>query len=228
MTQTPQKTVLVTGATRGIGKAIAEVFEGHDWKVIAPKRSEMELTSSDSVKRYLADLAGKSIAIDALINNAGENKINFLEKLPDEDWSRIFQVNLNSAFLLCRELVPTMSKRGWGRVVNLSTVYSGLARPGRAAYSASKAGLESLSRSVALEFGLSGVLANSVCPGFIDTDLTRQNNSPEVIQKLASQTALGRLGRVDEIARLVYFLGSDENTYLTGQSIVIDGGFSIQ
>jgi 3-oxoacyl-[acyl-carrier protein] reductase len=121
-----------------------------------------------------------------------------------------------------------MVARGFGRVVNVSSCWSLLGRRGRAPYAASKAGLDALTRTAALEYGVGGVLVNSVCPGFVNTELTRRNNSPEEIARVAEQTALGRLARPEEVAELAFWLGSEKNTYVTGQMVVVDGGFVIQ
>ncbi len=220
------KRVLITGASRGIGKAIAERFKRDGFEVLTPSREEMDLSSTKSVESWLQKNA--ALTVDVLINNAGENRPQPMTELPLAEWERILTVNLTSVFQLTRALGAGMAKRGWGRIVNMSSVYSELARPGRSAYSASKAGLNALARTAALEFGRQGVLVNAVCPGFVDTDLTRQNNPPEKIRELAEGTALGRLAKVEEIAELVAFLGSDKNTYLTGQTVHVDGGFSIQ
>ena len=219
--------VLVTGGARGMGKAIAERYAAAGWTVVAPGRAQLDLASTASTTQWLAG-PGKDLAVDALVNNAGENKINTLEKIALADWERILAINLTGAFLLTQALCPGMAARGFGRVVSISSVYGALARPGRAAYSASKAGLEGLTRTVALEYGPKGVLANAVAPGFIETEMTRRNNSPEVVEALVQQTAVRRLGTPAEIAALVFMLGSEENTYLTGQTVVIDGGFSCQ
>jgi 3-oxoacyl-[acyl-carrier protein] reductase len=121
-----------------------------------------------------------------------------------------------------------MAERGFGRIVNLSSVYALVSRPKRSMYTTTKAALNGLTRASAVELAYGNVLVNAVCPGFVDTDLTRQNNSPEDIARLCGTVPLGRLASPDEIATLVYFLGSRENSYVTGQTIVIDGGFTCQ
>jgi 3-oxoacyl-[acyl-carrier protein] reductase len=134
------------------------------------------------------------------------------------------RVNLTAAMRLIQCFAPGMARRGWGRVLSMSSILGLRARQRRAAYSITKAGLEALTRSVAVEFGPMGVLANSLAPGFVDTDLTSQNNPPEVIAEIAARIPLGRLAKPAEIAKVAAFLVSDENTYLTGQTIVVDGG----
>ena len=129
-----------------MGKAIAERYAAAGWTVLSPARAELDLASTVSTTRWLAG-PGKDLVVDALVNNAGENKINTLEKIALADWERILTINLTGAFLLTQALCPGMAARGFGRVVNVSSVYGGLARPGRAAYSASKAGLEGLTRT---------------------------------------------------------------------------------
>jgi 3-oxoacyl-[acyl-carrier protein] reductase len=217
--------VLVTGASRGIGRAIADHLRAEGHVVECPCRSELDLSDAQGVDRFLLRNSGPW---DILVNCAGENFLKPIGEVTDEHLQRTLQVNFISAFQLVRTLGKSMAERGWGRIINISSAYSALARPGRAPYSASKAALDALTRTAALELGPQGVLVNSVCPGFVDTELTRQNNSPERIQALASATALGRLALPDEIAQLVAFLSSERNTYLTGQNIIIDGGFSIQ
>jgi 3-oxoacyl-[acyl-carrier protein] reductase len=215
---------LVTGGSRGIGKAIAERLRAAGMEVHAPGRSELDLSDPASIAGFLSG----SHDFDVLVNCAGENLPKQISDVTDAHLNQTLQVNFISAFQLLRSIAEGMASRGWGRIVNVSSIYSGLARPGRAPYSASKSALDALTRSAALEFGPRGVLVNSVCPGFVDTELTRRNNSPEVLASLASATALQRLARPEEIARLVEFLAGEHNTYLTGQSLVVDGGFSIQ
>jgi 3-oxoacyl-[acyl-carrier protein] reductase len=219
------KVSLVTGAARGIGHAIAKALRARGDTVITPSRSELDLGCLDSVQRWIKGSPGQ---IDILINNAGENPIGPLDGVTPEAWNRSLTVNLTAPMLLMQHCARSMRSAGWGRIVNISSCYSLTTRAGRAPYGAAKAGLNSLTRSAALEFATEGVLVNAVCPGFVETDLTRQNNTPQQIEALAAQVPLGRLGQPDEIARLVAFLTSSENTYLTGQTIVIDGGFLLQ
>ena len=219
-------TALVTGGARGIGEAIAAAFVADGHTVLTPSRAELDLSETASIQAWLASPA--AIGIDVLVNNAGINDIAPLAELKLEHFERTLRVNLTAAMLLIQGLGAGMAQRGFGRIVNLSSIYAHLARPGRAPYSSSKAGLEALTRTAALELGPRGVLVNAVCPGFVETALTRKNNDPATIAALVAQTALKRLAQPAEIAQLVLFLGSHKNTYLTGQSLVADGGFSIQ
>jgi NAD(P)-dependent dehydrogenase (short-subunit alcohol dehydrogenase family) len=216
--------VLVTGGSRGIGEAIAVRFRAEGAEVVTPTRAELDLASPSSIASWLA---GES-SFDVFIGNAGENRVNPIREIPIEDWTRILNVNLTAAFLLTKGLAPEMARKGWGRIVHLSSCFSFLARSGRAAYAASKSGLNGLTRTAALEYGADGILVNAVAPGFVDTEMTRRNNDAKQRDELASRTALGRLARPEEIAEVVHFLASERNTYLTGQLIVVDGGFSIQ
>lgn len=219
-----KKNVFITGAARGIGKAVRERFESAGFEVIAPDRSELDLSQMESVEAYLK--RNSTLQVDVLINNAGENKVNALGKIELSEWQRILNVNLTSCFLLMQAFSVQMQERRWGRIVNISSCFSLVSKAGRAAYSTAKSGLNGLTRTAAIELAEASILVNSVCPGFVETDLTRQNNTPEQIKLLANQTPLKRLASPEEIAEFVYFLGSEKNTYLTGQSIAIDGGFT--
>ncbi len=220
------KRVFITGAARGIGESIAAQYRRAGYDVIAPIRAECDLASLDSVTEYLSRQG--ALDVDTVVNNAAENTIFPIEKLPFDAWQRMLMVNLTSPLLITKHAAPQMIARGGGRIVNISSVYSVLSRIGRAAYSASKAGLNALTRTAALEYANHNILVNSVCPGFVDTDLTRANNSAAQIESLCRQVPLGRLAQPEEIAELVFFLGSEQNTYITGQTILIDGGFTIQ
>ncbi len=216
-------TVLVTGGSRGIGRAVSEVLNVRGWQVLAPSRQELDLADASSVGAFLSSLTTE---VDGLVLNAGVNSPRDLGALSFEEWNKVHQVNETSAFQLVSGLVPMMAQRGRGRLVAITSAYTARSREGRAAYSASKSGLEALMRSVAVEYSSSGVIANSVAPGFVDTDLTRQNNTDETIMRLLEQVPVGRLAEPKEIAEAVAFLMSDDNRYITGHTLNVDGGFA--
>jgi 3-oxoacyl-[acyl-carrier protein] reductase len=221
-----RRRVFLTGGSRGIGLAIREEFEKHGQTVICPSRTELDLSSTESVQSYLKNYAPKNI--DILINNAG---INFPTPIPAielDRWETTLKVNLTAPFLLSRHFSEGMRKQGWGRILNVSSIFSLLSRDGRAAYSAAKAGLNGFTRTCAVEWGAQGVTVNAICPGYIDTALTRQNNSEADIAKICQNIPLKRLADSSEISRMAVFLCSDHASYLTGQCLVVDGGFSIQ
>src|SRR5207247_9010354 len=141
---------------------------------------------------------------------------------------RMQTINLTAPLLMIKHFAPIMARQGWGRIVNISSIYSLISRPGRGAYASSKSGLNGLTRTAALEYAEAGILVNAVCPGFFCTDLTRQNNTPAQIEVLRQQVPPKRLGVPDDIASVVFSLGSEQNTFITGQTIVADGGFLAQ
>jgi NAD(P)-dependent dehydrogenase (short-subunit alcohol dehydrogenase family) len=220
------RSVLITGAARGIGAAIAARYRADGWRVVAPSRAELDLSDAAAVERYCGrdDLGD----IDVLVNNAGENVLGRIDALPDADLRRMLQTNLLSVWSLLRRFAGPMAQRGWGRVVNVASVYGIKSRAARGAYTASKAGLIGLTKTAAIEYGAGNVLVNALAPGFVDTDLTRRNNTPEQLAALCAQVPLGRLASTEEIAVLAAWLGGEANTYVTGQTIAIDGGFLIQ
>ena len=216
------RTAFITGGARGIGAAICEELGRHGVELIAPSRTELDLANPNSVDSYLRRQV--NLEVDILINNAGINVLSAVPAIDLATFEEMQRVNLTAALRLIQCFAPGMARRGWGRVLSMSSILGLRARQRRAAYSITKAGLEALTRSVAVEFGPMGVLANSLAPGFVDTDLTSQNNPPEVIAEIAARIPLGRLAKPAEIAKVAAFLVSDENTYLTGQTIVVDGG----
>ncbi|MFN8398707.1 MAG: SDR family oxidoreductase [Anaerolineales bacterium] len=220
------KKVLITGGARGIGKAIAEKYAESGFEVHAPTRQEMDLSDENSVQDFIS--RHRQITFDVLVNNAGENIIGGLQKLSLADWKRMQATNITAPFLLTQFVAGQMMLQNWGRIVNISSAYSTIARTERGGYSATKAAINSLTRTAALEFAENNILVNAVAPGFLETDLTRKNNPPQQIENLRSQVPMKRLGEPCEVAELVYFLGSSSNTYITGQVIFIDGGFMAQ
>jgi 3-oxoacyl-[acyl-carrier protein] reductase len=192
--------------------------------VLAPVRAELELSDPASIARYIRD--PEHVAIDALINNAGVNPILSIADLEQRAFEATLAVNVTAPLLLIKAVTPHMASRGWGRIVSVSSIYSLIGRNGRAAYSSSKAALNALTRAAAIEYGSSNILVNAALPGFVETDLTRANNTTAQIAELAAAVPLGRLADPAEIAPLVYFLGSEQNTYISGQTVVIDGGFT--
>ena len=214
---------LVTGASRGIGGAIAETLRGAGLEVYAPPRSELDLFEAASVDRFVE--AHRDGGISVLINNAGINPIEALEEISAENWARTLQINLNAPFRLIQGLCPGMKAGGWGRIVNISSIWAVVSKEKRVSYSSAKSALTGLTRTSAVELAPHGVLVNAVCPGFVETELTRANNPPEALETIRQAIPLGRLAQPKEIAQLVAFLCSEQNTYITGQSIVIDGGF---
>lgn len=218
------RTALLTGASRGIGAAIHKELTKNGIAVVSPSRDELDLSSPDSVERYLQVFPVRNV--DILINNAGLNIPQSLEQISAEKWMKTFQVNLGSALRLIQFFAPGMMERGYGRILNTSSILGSIAKEGRAAYSMTKAALDALSRSAALEFGPRGVVVNSLAPGYVDTELTHQNNSPDAIDALVSSIPLRRMAVPAELAKVAAFLVSEDNTYITGQTIVADGGFT--
>lgn len=220
------KRAVVTGATRGIGLAIADLFKELGAEVVSTGTKDLDLDNATSIDSFLARLR-KLPSIDILVNNAGVNKIAAVDEIERKDWDRILQVNLTGPMLLTREVARLMkkSKKG-GRILNISSIYGVVSRAKRNAYSASKFGLIGLTKASALDLAAHGILVNALCPGFVLTDLTKSMLSPKEIKTLSNQVPLGRFGKESEIASAAAFLCSDLNTYITGQTIVIDGGFT--
>ena len=219
------KKVLITGGSRGIGKAIADLFRERRWEVLAPTRQEMNLSDSQSIADYCASLDG---TIDAIVNNAGINNIATLDKLDEDLFGEMLQVNLKAPVQIVRCLQDKLKKNSIAHVVNVSSIWGFVSKEGRLGYAAAKTGIIGATRTMALELGRDNVLVNAVAPGFVNTELTKQNNTPDQIAEIESKLPLGRMAEPEEIAKFVYFLASDENTFITGQTILIDGGYTCQ
>ena len=233
------KRALITGAARGIGRAIAAQLKSAGAEVLCcdlPGTSENEevarevgglalyadVTKADEVEKLIAG-AGE---IDILVNNAGITRDGLLARMSEEDWRAVIDVNLTSVFLMCHAAIRGMMKRRSGAIVNLSSVVGLHGNFGQTNYAASKAGIVGFTKSLAREAGTRGVRVNAVAPGYIETRLT-DVLPDEVKQKMLESTSLGRFGRPEDIARAVHFLCSDEAAFITGEVLVVDGGMAM-
>jgi 3-oxoacyl-[acyl-carrier protein] reductase len=237
---------LITGATRGIGRHIAEacgrlggelLLTGTDPEQVAVLNAEAQRDTSSRRTWWAVDFSNREQTgafldrlaelprVDVCVNNAGINRIAEVEATRPEDWDDVMAVNLRAPYLVTRAIAPVMKQNRYGRIVNIASIFGVISKPRRSLYSMSKFGLRGLTVAAALELARFGVLVNSVSPGFVITDLTERILSPDEIEQLTAQVPVGRFAEAAEIARVVLFLASRENTYLTGQNIVVDGGF---
>ena len=235
------KKVLVTGASGGIGKAIAIELSssGADLCLTGRNKSELEnlqkiigrncqiiisdLSDSQGISN-LADQAQDIMGqIDILVNNAGITKDNLFMRMSEDDWNEVININLNSIFKLTKQLIKGMVKRRYGRIINITSVIGVAGGAGQSNYSASKAGIISMSKSLAQEVGSRSVTVNSIAPGFIETNMTAEL-SDDRKEDILRSISVGRLGKPDDIAGAVCFLASDKASYITGQTIHINGG----
>ena len=239
------KTALITGATRGIGKAIAGEFIEADAKVILTGTSQNEIdqlnsenenkaikwlmadfSTSDNIKSFIDELENMGL-IDICVNNAGINIIKPLNEVSNNEYERLMSINLSAPFSIVQCLIPNMKKQKYGRIVNIASIWSEISKSGRSLYTTSKTGLVGFTRSMAVEYASSNILVNAVSPGFTLTELTQQSLSDDEMKSLSSQIPMGRFAEPREVAKTVLFLCSDLNTYITGQNITIDGGFTL-
>lgn len=217
------RNVLITGGSRGIGKAIIKQLKSEGYKIINPNSRELDLSDDSSVKSFIKK--NKNLNIDILINNAGINHPQWINELEDENLEKTLRINLISPVKLIKAFVPNMIKGKWGRIINISSIFGVVARGKQVPYVSSKHGLNGVTKTLALELGQYNILVNSVCPGYTNTDLVKKNH-PKKIAELVKDIPLGRLAEPEEIANLVSFLVSPKNSYITGSVIVIDGGFT--
>ena len=232
------KKVFITGATRGIGNAIAKSLLKLNYTVIGTATSskgveqliaegiqgyKLELDDLERINASWEKISDEHLDIDILINNAGFTRDNLILRMSEDEWNDVMNVHLNGMFRITKRLLKPMLKKRWGRVINLSSTSAVLGNKGQANYAAAKAGIEAFSRSLASEVGSRGITVNAVAPGFINTDMTELNNGV-VEEELIKKIPLGRFGETSEIAHLVNFLCSEESSYITGQTIHINGG----
>ena len=233
---------LVTGASRGIGKAIAETLAADGATVIGTATSEsgaekitaylqeaggkgmcLNVADADSIAAVLKQIAEEAGAISVLVNNAGITRDNLLMMMKEDQWDDIIQTNLTSIYRMCKAVVRPMTKARKGRIINIASVVGSTGNPGQTNYSAAKAGMLGFTKSLAREIGSRGITVNSVAPGFIDTDMTREL-SDEQRDSLVSGIPLARLGDPQDIADAVAFLASPSAGYITGETLHVNGG----
>jgi len=235
---------LVTGGTRGIGKAIVQLFfdAGATVIVTGTKTDEIESLKknnvSDRMHYFQVDFSSESSitdflqhinkleAIDILVNNAGVNRINLNTETSDEDYDFLTSINLKAPYMICREVSKVMKRNNYGRIVNITSIWSTITRPGRSLYALTKTGIVGLTKTLSVELAEYNIMVNAVGPGFTMTELTATTNTVEEIEKISSIIPVKRMAQPVEIANLVSFLCSDLNSYLTGQNIIIDGGYT--
>jgi NAD(P)-dependent dehydrogenase (short-subunit alcohol dehydrogenase family) len=213
--------VLLTGGSRGIGKAIKERLSD-TFEVIAPSSTELDLLDIQSIEQYTAT----NHSFDILINNAGINIIKEMSDITNDDIRQINMINLEAPLMLTRALAPYMRQQKFGKIVNVSSIWGVRSIAQRTLYSSTKFGLIGQVKGLAREFAADNVLVNAICPGFTETELTKASLTEHQQQELKLQVPMNRFAQPSEIASLVAFLVGEQNTYLTGQAIVIDGGFT--
>ncbi|MFA0889001.1 MAG: 3-oxoacyl-[acyl-carrier-protein] reductase [Synergistales bacterium] len=243
-----RKVALVTGSGKGIGRAVAIALakKGIDIAVNYSRSEEAALKTAEMIRkeggecrvfradvsktedvRALFEATKTSLGpVSILVNNAGITRDSLLIRMKDEDWREVLTLNLEAAFLCSREAVRDMAKARWGRIINVSSVVGIIGNPGQANYCASKAGLLGLTKSIAREYGMRGITANAVAPGWIETDMTA-SLKPEIREAMLKTVPAARPGLPEDVASVVAFLASDEASYVNGQTIAVDGGMTM-
>jgi 3-oxoacyl-[acyl-carrier protein] reductase len=242
------RVALVTGASRGIGRAIAETLARQGATVIGTATSEqgaaaigewlgalglrgrgarLDVGDETSVEALFSDLASHEGAPEILVNNAGITRDNLLMRMKSEEWNEVVSTNLSSLYRICKASLKAMMKARYGRIVNVSSVVGLIGNPGQTNYAAAKAGMIGFTKSLAREIASRNITVNVVAPGFIDTDMTRALDEQQV-EALKAQIPLARLGMPADVAAAVAFLASDAGAYITGETLSVNGGLSMQ
>jgi len=236
--QKESKKILITGASRGIGKDIALNSKEKGYKVLGTSTTnegvsslkengihglQLDLNDKKSVESFNGLLTQEHSDITVLVNNAGITRDNIVLRMSEEEWTDVLNVNLNGAFKVTKTVLKFMLKKRWGRILNITSTSASTGNRGQANYAAAKAGIEAFSKSLAKEVGSRGITVNAIAPGYIQTDMTKVI-SENVKEEILSQIPLSRFGKPEEISQLVDFLISDEASYITGQTIHINGG----
>lgn len=238
------KLAIVTGASRGIGAAIADLLGDSGARVvgtatreegaksisarfaekgIAGEGMQLDVVDAESVSAFLANVQEKYGAAQILVNNAGITRDNLLMRMSEEEWFDVINTNLSAIYRMSKGCLRGMMKSRWGRIVNISSVVGQMGNAGQTNYSATKAGVMGFTRSLAKEIGSRNITVNTVAPGFIETDMTKE--LPEEQKKMMlGAIPLGRLGQADEIAKAVRFLCGDDSSYITGETLHVNGG----
>jgi len=234
------KVAVVTGGTRGIGAAICEALDKEGYKVAATYQGNDEAAKKftektgipaykfdvgnfDSCKEAVAKIVNELGPVDILVNNAGITRDAFLHKTTPKHWHDVVQTNLDSVFNMCRLVIEGMRERGFGRIVNISSINGQSGQVGQTNYSAAKAGIIGFTRALAQESASKGITVNAIAPGYIETEMVRAI-PPEVLSKIVEKIPVKRLGKADEIAAMVAFLASDKAAFATGATFSINGG----
>ncbi|MFQ3229130.1 MAG: 3-oxoacyl-[acyl-carrier protein] reductase [Reinekea sp.] len=239
-----KKVALVTGASRGIGAAVADTLGAQGFIVVGTATSDsganaiterfkekgiegkgycLNVTDAESIKATLASIKEEYADPAVLVNNAGITKDNLFLRMKEEEWQSVLDTNLTSVFAMSKAVIKSMTRARYGRIINISSVVGSMGNAGQANYCAAKAGVEGFTRSLAREIGSRSITVNSVAPGFIQTDMTLE--LPENVKEtLMKQIPLARLGLPDEIAHAVAFLASDNASYITGETLHVNGG----
>ena len=233
------KIVLVTGASRGIGLEVAKLFSKEGYKVIGTSRGDfnlgdligdssamsvqLDLMSKESINDLFEFLKSKDILPSVLINNAGITKDQLFLRMKDKDWDEVIETNLNGLFRVTKAFIKPMVKNKFGRVINISSVAGLMGNTGQVNYSSSKSAMVGFSRSLAKELGSRNITSNVVAPGFIETDMTTFLTDDDKIE-VSKNIPMKRFGTVEDVAKCIVFLASDNANYITGQIISVDGG----